>query len=97
MLYADDTYLIFKNNDITEIEMALNKNFSILCDWFVDNELGIHFGQYKTKSVLFSSKHKINKSKPLNIQYNDIKIRQYSEVTYLGCMFDEIFTWPFML
>ena len=27
--------------------------------------------------------------KPLNIQYNDIKIKQYSKVTYLGCILDE--------
>ena len=86
LLYADDTCLIFQHKDITEIESALNKNFSMLCDWFVDNKLSIHFGEDKTKSILFGSKHK---SKPLNIQYNDIKIKQYSKVTYLGCIFDE--------
>ena len=32
LLYADDTCLIFQHKDITEIEMPLNKNFSILCD-----------------------------------------------------------------
>ena len=89
LLYADDIFLIFQHKDITEIESALNKNFSMLCDWFVDNKLSIHFGEDKTKSILFGSKHKIKKSKPLNIQYNDIKIKQYSKVTYLGCIFDE--------
>ena len=92
LLYAD------KDKDITEIESALNKNFSMLCDWFVDNKLSIHFGEDKTKSILFGSKHKIKKSKPLNIQYNDIKIKQYSKVTYLESMkpFQEN-PWPFML
>ena len=33
----------------------------MLCDWFVDNELTIHFGEDKTKSTLFGSKHKIKK------------------------------------
>ena len=47
----------------------------MLCDWFVDNKLSIHIVEHKTKSVLFGSKHKIKKSKPLNIQYNDIKIK----------------------
>ena len=89
LIYADDSCLIFQHKDITEIESALNKNFSMLCDWFVDNKLSIHFGEDKTKSILFGSKHKIKKSKPLNIQYNDIKIKQYSKVTYLGCIFDE--------
>ena len=80
---------IFQHKDITEIETALNKNFNMLCDWFLQNKLSIHFGEDKTKSILFGSKHKIKKSKPLNIQYNDIKIKQYSKVTYLGRIFEE--------
>ena len=28
-------------------------------------------------------------SKPLNIKYNDIEIKQYSKATYLDCIFDE--------
>ena len=70
--------------------MALNKNFSMLCDWFVDNKLGIHLCEDITKSILLDSKYKIKNSKPLNIQYNDRKVKQYSRVTYLGCIFDEI-------
>ena len=90
LLYADNTCLTFQHKDITEIEMALNKNSSmIFCDWFVDNKLSIHFGEDKTKLILFGSKHKIKNSKPLNIQYNYIKLKQYSKVTYLGCIFDE--------
>ena len=38
LLYADDTCLIFQHKDVTEIEPALNRNFSMLCDWFVDNK-----------------------------------------------------------
>ena len=38
LLCADDTCLIFQHKDITEIEMALNKKFSVLCHWFVDNK-----------------------------------------------------------
>ena len=75
LLYTDDTCLIFQHKDITDIESTLNKNFSMLCDWFVDNKLSIHFGENNTKSILFGSKQKIKKSKPLNIQYNGIKIK----------------------
>ena len=59
-LHADDTCLIFQHSDINEIEIQLNKNFSLICDWFVDNKLSIHFGEDKTKSILFSSKIKID-------------------------------------
>ena len=86
LLYAKDTCLMFKHKEITESETVLNKNFSMLFDWFVNNILSIHFGEDKTKSILFGSIHKIKKSKPLNIQYNNIKIKQYSKVTYLGCI-----------
>ena len=89
LLYADDTCLIFQHNDIKEIENQLNKNFILICDWFVDNKLSIHFGEDKTKSILFSSKCKNKKASPLNIQYKDIEIKQYSKVTYLGCILDE--------
>ena len=54
LLYADDTCLIFQHKDITKIESALNKNFGILCDWFVDNnKLSIHFGEDKTINFIW--------------------------------------------
>ena len=61
LLYGDDTCLIFQRNSINEIKIQLNKNFSLICDWFVDNKLSIHFGEDKTKSILFSSKSKVKK------------------------------------
>ena len=84
LLCADGTCLIFQHKDITEIKTAINKIFSVLCDWFVDGKLSVHFGEDKTKTILLGSKHEIKNSKPLSIQYNDIKIKQYSKVTYLG-------------
>ena len=39
--------------DIDEIENRLNNDFNALCDWFVDNKLSIHFGEDKTKSLLY--------------------------------------------
>ena len=56
LLYADDTCLIFQHSDINEIEIQLNKNFSLICDWFVDNKLSIHFGDDKTKSFFLAAK-----------------------------------------
>ena len=40
------------------IENQLNEDFCNICDWFVDNKLRIHFGEDKTKSILFASKFK---------------------------------------
>ena len=33
-------------------------DFCNICDWFVDNKLSIHFGDDKTKPILFASKFK---------------------------------------
>ena len=89
ILYADDTYLIFQHSDINEIEIQLNKNCRLICDWFVDNKLSIYFDEDKTKSIIFRRKSKIKKASPLNIQYKGKKVKQYSKVTYLVCIFDE--------
>ena len=89
LLYADDTCLIFQQSEINEIEILLNKNFSLICDWFVDSKLSIYSGEDKTRSIPLSSKSKIEKASPLNIQYKGRKVKQYSKVTYLGCIFDK--------
>ena len=76
LLYADDSCLLFQHKDVSQIEKVLSSNFSSLCDWFVDNKLSIHFGDDKTKAILFSPKSKVKNADPLNISYNDISIKQ---------------------
>ena len=67
----------------------MNNDFSNLCEWFLDNKLSIHFGEDKTKSILFGSKRKLRKVGKLNITYQGIDVKQKSQVTYLGCRLDE--------
>ena len=88
-LYADDTCLVFQSKNVKDIKNQLNEDFAHICDWFVDNELSIHFGEDKTKSILFASKSKIKKLQRLEIIYNNIRIKQHSRVTYLGCILEE--------
>ena len=88
--FAGDTYLTFQHENKKEIEDQLNLNFSRLCDWFIDNKLSIHLGEDKTKSILFGTKLNIKRAEPLNIVYgSNVKIKQYTKVTYLGCILDE--------
>ena len=35
----------FQHKDINIIEHLLNRNFSNICDWFVDNKFSIYFGE----------------------------------------------------
>ena len=88
-LYADNTCLVYQSKNVKDIEKQLNEDFANICDWFVDNKLSIDFGQDKTKSILFASKRKIKKLQKLEIIYNNIRIKQQSRVTYLGCILEE--------
>ena len=54
LLYADDTCLVFQYRNIKIMEEHLNRDFSTLVDWFVDNTLSVYFDEGKTKSILFS-------------------------------------------
>ena len=55
LLYADDTCIFFMGKDSKKIGDQLNKDFNSLCEWFIDNKLSIHFGEEKTKSILFGT------------------------------------------
>ena len=80
-LYAHDTCIYYQLKDIQKIENALNKEFSFLCEWFISNKLSIHFGEDKTKAILFTRSKTEAK---LNICFQDHSIKQYNCVEYLG-------------
>ena len=52
-------------------------------------QIKLHLGEDKTKTILFGTKVNIKRGEPLNIVYGNIKIKQYIKVTYLGCILDE--------
>ena len=70
------------------MSVKLSRIFSSICDWFVD-KLSIHFGEDKTKCILFGTKQKLNKTGSLNIRHGTIQIKQYRTVPYLGCALDK--------
>ena len=92
LLYADDSCILYQNSDLKQIENQLNRDFKNVCNWFLDNKLSIHLGEDKTKCILFAPKYKRNIVKVLDIFHNDLKIKQFSSVTYLGCILDEAMT-----
>ena len=77
LLYADDSYILYQHKDVVQIEKWHNEDFENLCNWFVDNKLSIHFGEDKTKFVLFASKRRARNIHRLNIKYKDINIKRH--------------------
>ena len=88
LLCTDDTCLIFLCSDINVIEIQRNKNISLICDWFVDNNLSI-LVKIKLSQFFLAAKVTLKKASPLNIQYKGKKFRQHLKVTYLGYIFDK--------
>ena len=86
----EEICLIYMGKDIQKIEEQLNSDFTSLCEWFIDNKLSVHFGEEKTKSILFGTKRQLKDQRDLNLKYGDIEIKQHSRVTYLGCILDNI-------
>ena len=88
LLYANDTCLVFQAKDLDYISKKLNSEFNKLCDWFVANKLSIHFGDDKTKSILFSGKYRPGDDK-LKIARGTTEKAQHKEINNLGCLFYE--------
>ena len=83
-----DSCISYIDKSIKTIEDKLNSDFNTLCDWFVDNKLSIHFGEDKTKSILFSPKNLRKRAEPIVIKRHDVMLKQFPTVEYLGCLLD---------
>ena len=49
---------MYQHKDIAKIEKIRNEDFENICDWFIDSNLCFHFGDDKTKSIVFASKRR---------------------------------------
>ena len=74
LLYADDTCLIFQHSGIG---FQANKNVSLICDWFVDNKLSIHFGEIKLSKFFLAIKVTL-KTSSFNIQHKGNQAKSYN-------------------
>ena len=71
------------NCGVKYIARSLNSDLNNLFEGFIDKKLSMHFGEDKTKSILF--KRGNNKSDlSLIITRNENVIKQHSAVEYLG-------------
>ena len=75
-LYADDTCIFYRHQNVKFIERNLNYGFNSLCEWFIDSKLSINFAEDKT--ILFKRGNKSDLS--LKITRNENVINQYSVV-----------------
>ena len=67
------------------MEKVLNKEFSSLYKWFIDNKLSIHFEDNKTKTIFLSL---MKSPQKVSISYEDYSLKQHNTVEYLECYLD---------
>ena len=87
ILYADDSALLISGRDVTSIQNELGMELTSLREWLVDNKLSLHLG--KTESIIFASKHNLNKHAKLHILCGENIVSSKESVCYLGVDLDQ--------
>ena len=75
--------LILQHKNIHINEHQINKDFTNLCQWLIDNKFIIHVSENKTKYIPVGSNQKLRQVGKPNIMYNGSEIKLDSKVTYL--------------
>ena len=59
---------------VTEMTATLNKEQQLVSEWVARNKLTLNI--YKTKSIVFGTKHSLNPKPQLNLVINTVEIEQ---------------------
>ena len=91
VLFADDTNLVIKGNNLNELSNQLNSDLENLNDFFRTNKLKLNAS--KTKVVCFRKKSANITETQLNIQLDGTKLKPEDNATFLGLTLDKNLTW----
>ena len=82
--------MIFSDKSITSLKTNIQRNLNKLFDWLNINKLSLNVS--KSSLLLFNIRNKNNKVK-LNVNINDIKIKQVTNLKFLGIIIDDKLDW----
>ncbi len=92
ILYADNAVLIFAASTPHELQKILERDFSLICNWYSDNRLMLNIK--KTKLLLAGSKLMLSKFEDFKLQSRDgIEIDWTQSFKYLVVKLDEKWSW----
>ena len=91
VLFADDTNLIIKGNNLEQLQQVINSDLSVLDDFFRANKLKLNAA--KTKVVCFRKKKLAFDNNKLNISIDGTQLVPEKNATFLGMIIDEHLTW----
>ena len=88
--FADDTNLLLIDKSLKKINKHINRDLKLAVDWIRANKLSLNAS--KTEIVLFKPRNK-KITKQLNFRVSGQKIKQSSQVRYLGVILQDDLNW----
>ena len=89
-LFADDTNLLYAENDLNKLEVVVNEELLKLCEWLNSKKLSLNVS--KSNFVIFHPyQRKLNREVNLKILDNNselVSLERKTYVKYLGVLID---------
>jgi len=92
-LFADDTTLYAKNQDLTKLNKSLQKGLNSLKQWADLNHMVVHPSKSKAMLITTRQKRQLIKSCPLKLTYDNQTIQEEVNHKVLGVVIDHNLTW----
>ena len=89
ILFADDTNIFFRHNDLATLVIILNVELARVSSWFSANKLTVH----PDKSIIFHPRRKQINLSDINISINNSPITRVQEDKFLGIIIHENLSW----
>ena len=91
VMYADDTSLMYKAKNVSDLQNQLKSCLSKVADWFKANKLTLNVD--KTKFMIFGTSRTLGKFHDIQLTYNNNIIERVDEFKYLGVKLDSNLSW----
>ena len=91
VLFADDSNLLLKGKDLTDMSSVITDELVKVHDWFCANKLLLNAN--KTKLIIFRSRKCRQEIAPPPVMLDGIQINQVDNEKFLGLQLDETLKW----
>ena len=86
-MYADGAVLVFAASTPQELNDALQCDFNLISDWYMDNKLTLNVK--KNKLVLSGDKTMLSQFNNYQFFTDEVNINRVPSIKYLGVVLDE--------
>jgi hypothetical protein len=91
ILFADDTNILFSHKDPKFLERELNKELTIITNWFKLNKLSLNIK--KTNFMIFKNKYSHKLDLNLKIVIDNNELIRVHQTKFLGIIIDDDLSW----